>query len=301
MYASIDIGTHSVLLLIANVAKGGAIKLVEDRIAITRLGEGLGKTKLISEAAANRTIEALAGYLEICRMRGAGRIKAVGTAALRTAKNAKEFVARAKKELGVDIEVISEDKEARLTYEASAADFGKEIIVVDIGGGSTEFIKGPKPLKMVSVPMGSVSLTERYIKSDPPSEKDEKALRHAVASALKKNVPIDSNEIETVVATAGTATTLMSMYFKLEAYNAKLVHGQHLSIDDLDDLISHIASKKLEERKKMPGLMPERAEVIFAGAVILHEAMKFFECREVTISDRGVRWGVFYEEFTEKG
>lgn len=297
MDAVIDIGTHSVLLLIAKMQRDGSIRQVDNRIIITRLGEGLLHDKILSGEAIERTIQAAGSYIELCRSLKVERIKAIGTAALRSAKNARDFTRRAKAELCLDIEVISAEKEARLTYEGSAHDFGKEILVIDIGGGSTEFIAGPPPLELTSIPIGCIVLTEKYIHSDPISPSDEKSLRKGIKSALKRNIRSDLSTAQTIVATAGTATSLMSMHFELDKYDARYIHGQRLGSDDLDALIERIRTKSLDERRQMPGLMPERAPVIFAGAALLQESMIFLDCLEVTVSDRGVRWGVFYEEF----
>lgn len=297
MDAVIDIGTHSILLLIAKRQEDGSIHQIDDRITITRLGEGLLDGGKLSSDAIERTIQATGRYIELCHSLKVNRIKAIGTAALRSAKNARDFTKRAKTELSLDIEVISAEKEARLTYEGSAHDFGKDILVIDIGGGSTEFIAGPPPLTLTSIPIGCIVLTEKYIHSDPISPSDERSLRKGIKSALKRYIDPDLSAAQTIIATAGTATSLMSMHFELEKYDARYIHGQRLGADDLDAIVEKIRRKSMSERRRMPGLMPDRAPVIFAGATLLQESMIFLDCDEVTVSDRGVRWGVFYEEF----
>ncbi len=298
MFATIDIGTHSTLALIADPDRDGGVRLIADRTIITKLGEGVSETGYISKEAMDRTIAALKSFLKLFSQHKVKEIKAVGTAVLRDAQNAINFTKRVKNELGIDVEVLSAEKEARLTYESSALDFGKEIIVIDVGGGSTEFIRGPKPLAIISLPIGCVNLTEEFISSDPVLDVDEKALRRSIFDYLHNEVTMDtSSDIQKIVATAGTATTLMAMNFELEEYDSKLIHGQELSRDSLSKLLDTMLSKSIDERKELIGLPSERAEVIFAGAVMLDEAMKHLGCRKVTISDRGVRWGVFYEEF----
>lgn len=298
MFASIDIGTHSSLLLIADPQKDGGVKLIEERTIITNLGEGVAENEFISVEASDRTIAALKSYLKLCSAHRVEEIKAVGTAVLRNAQNATEFINRVKDALGIDIEVISAEKEARLTYEASSQDFGKDILVIDIGGGSTEFIRGPKPLSIISIPIGCVTLSEEFITSDPVADTDEASLRRSIFDYLINDVTMNASPpVIDVIATAGTATSLMAMHFELEVYNPKFVHGQPLTIDALNALIDRIRDKTLDEIRQMPGIMPERAEVIFAGAVLLQEIMRHFGCSQVTISDRGVKWGAFYEEF----
>ncbi|MBT3181229.1 MAG: Ppx/GppA family phosphatase [Deltaproteobacteria bacterium] len=298
MFATLDIGTHSTLALIANPEKDGGIQLMADRAIITKLGEGVSEAGFISKEAMDRTIAALKSYLKLFSQYKVKEVKAVGTAVLRNAQNATDFIKRVKNELGIDIEVLSAEKEARLTYESSALDFGKDIIVIDIGGGSTEFIRGPKPLTIISLPIGCVNLTEEFITSDPVYDVDEKSLRRSIFDYLHNDVNLDaSSNIRSVVATAGTATTLMAMNFELEQYDSKLIHGQELSRDSLGKLLDTLRSKNIYERRNLAGLPPERAEVIFAGTVMLDESIKHLGCDKVTISDRGVRWGVFYEEF----
>lgn len=294
--ASIDIGTHSVLLLVAKKTSKGEIESISDKIEITRLGEGLQSSGKISAEAEERTIRAIKKHLDVCNHFGAEKVKAVGTAALRKAKNARDFISRAKRELALDVEVISGEKEARLTYEASALDFGKSITVLDIGGGSTEFIFGPPPLNLKSVQAGCVTLTERFFKSDPPLSRQISSLRSHLRTLFSANVDTtETPSTNEVIATAGTATSIMAMIFELEPYDGRMVHGQKLSIEALEELIKSMQKKSIAELKKIKGLMPERAHVILCGAVILHEAMRHLECKEVTISDRGVRWGVVYE------
>jgi exopolyphosphatase/guanosine-5'-triphosphate,3'-diphosphate pyrophosphatase len=297
MIAVIDIGTHSALLLIGEKKPDGALGIVEDRLVITRLGEGLLGSRVISADAADRTMAVLKSFMETCDKHRVKRIKVVGTAALRNAQNSKAFISRIKTELGLDVEVISGQKEARLTYESSALDFGKEITVVDIGGGSSEIITGPPPLSVVSMPLGCVMLTEEYIRSDPVDEDDEKMLRNGIYDILCDQIPeaLRSSQGE-VVATAGTATTLLAMHFEIEPYEGKLVHGQRLDIQAIDALINDMRQKPLEELRSIKGLMPERAEVIFAGAVLLEEILRYLGAACCIISDRGIRWGVLYEE-----
>ncbi len=307
MFATIDIGTNSVLLLVAELEADGSVRVFEDRTEVTRLGRGLGKSGEISSESARRTIDTLRRYKQLCDENNASCVAAVGTAALRKASNAAEFSRRVREELGIEIEVISSEREAELTYRGSARDFGSSIAVMDIGGGSTELIArrrdphGELPgLNMVSLPIGSVSLTEAWLHSDPTSHEELHNLRAAIHAVLEENVDPSMfsrpNDLA-FVATAGTATTLMSMHLKLRRYKPEAVHGAKLKISDLRDIIDEILPRTVEERKLIPGLMPERADVILAGAELLHDAMSYLGYAEVTISDRGVKWGLFYEKF----
>lgn len=303
MFATIDIGTNSVLLLIGEVLPDGNIRTVKDLMTVTKLGEGVAATGKISDAAMARTIGALKSYWEECVRHGVLRVAVVGTAALRNAKNAADFLALAKKELGLDMEIISGERESELAFEASARDFGRDIFVVDIGGGSTEFIVPAKKgggIEFKSLPIGCVSLTEKFLKSDPPFNGEILNLQRAVRAALEKGLDLAvfaRPHDRELVAGAGTATTIAAMILRLEKYDPQRVHGMKIKIALLRGLIADIKTKSLEERKKMPGLHPSRADVIISGACILQEAMSHLGYASAIISDRGIRWGLFHEKF----
>jgi exopolyphosphatase/guanosine-5'-triphosphate,3'-diphosphate pyrophosphatase len=303
-YASIDIGTNSVLLLIGEPLPDGRVQVVEDRATVTRLGQGLAETGVIADEAADRTLKALGIYWQLCIKHGVSGIAAVGTAALRNAKNVADFLLVVRRELGLDIEVISAEREARLTYQASEHDFGPDIVVIDIGGGSTEIIcRRPRvkdALDIQSLTLGCVSLTEAICQSDPVTDQEYVALCTEIRSELEKSIGREiysPQEGRQLVATAGTATTLMAIKLGLEPYVSDRVHGQDLTIEELKNIIDDLKSKTIEERKRIPGLIPERAQVIFAGAVLLDQAMSFLGYSQAIISDRGVKWGYFYEKF----
>jgi len=302
MHAVIDIGTNSVLLLVGEIGPEGAISRVEDRIKVTRLGEGLSESGRISDEAAERTLLALREYRDICISHRAESIALVGTFALRTASNSADFLMVARRELGLEIEIISEEREAALTFKGSSRCFGDDIVLCDIGGGSTEFAttKEGGRVEFASIPIGCVSLTERFLRGDPEKDEEIHNLRREVRKRLEEGLnpelfarPHDRR----FVATAGTATTLMSMKLELPSYEAEKVHASTLKIDGLRDLIDAVRVKKLEERRKIAGLPPERADVILAGAELLQETMSFLGYTDALISDRGVRWGLFYEKF----
>jgi len=301
MKAVIDIGTNSVLLLIGEAMPDGSVRSEVDTARVTRLGHGLAESGEIAPSAAERTLVALKEYTDACDRLRVDGIAVVGTAALRTASNAADFIMIVKKTLGLSIEVISEEREAELTYIASAHDFGEPIVVVDIGGGSTELVTmHDSSLKIASMPIGCVNLTEAHIRSDPPSEREIDALRGAVRHELGTGAMPQTfarpHEAR-LVASAGTATTLMSIHLSLDPYSPAAVHGRALKITELRGIMDMLRSKNLSELRSIRGLMPERADVILAGSFILHEAMSHLGYSEVTISDRGVKWGLFYERF----
>ncbi|OGQ48214.1 MAG: hypothetical protein A3H42_00720, partial [Deltaproteobacteria bacterium RIFCSPLOWO2_02_FULL_46_8] len=275
--AAIDIGTHSVLLLIVEKKQTGEIKVLADEATLTRIGEGMGSTNLFLPAAMERTLNVLKKYKKICDDHEVETILTVGTAAFRKAQNADLFIEQVSKECGILIEIISGKKEAAFTWKAASTDFGPDIVVVDIGGGSTEIITagqrtmdhGPetKNINAVSLPIGSVLLTEKYCHSDPISDEDYKNLCEAITKKIE--IP-DRNtraheHTNTLVAIAGTATTLAAIKMKMKVYKHQEVHGSKISLGELKKIIAELKSKTVEERKKIPGLEPGRADVILAG------------------------------------
>lgn len=298
MFATIDIGTNSVLLLIGEPLPDGQVAVAADCAEGTRLGQGLAQFGKISPEASARTFEVLKRYHDLCAKHGAQEIAVVGTAALRSASNASEFLDALKLKLGLEVEIISQDREALLTYEACSHDFGKEIVVIDIGGGSTEFVSANR---MASIPIGCVSLLEEFLKTDPPTEDEIISLRASVRKALETSLEPSTfarpHDLD-LVAVAGTATTLKAIELSLRTYDPKRVHGSKLSLPDLRNIIDMLLKKTIAQRKEIDGLIPQRADVIVPGAWLLHEAMSYLGFEKALISDRGVKWGLFYERFS---
>lgn len=302
--ATIDIGTNSVLLTVAEQQSDGTWRALCEEAHITRIGEGLGANPGFLPHAMERTAALLEQYLKRCKEFHIDQIIAVGTAAFRRAVNARDFVAQIEKQLGISIEIISGEREAELSYLAASHDFGDDLLVMDIGGGSTEFIwRHPPQLQALSLPLGSVVLHERLVSSDPISESDFIQLQTYImtellnvqgsrwgggAAAMKQTIP------EKLVALAGTATTLAAMQLKLATYSHAEVHGTELSEADVAALLQQLRDATIEERKQIPGVEAARADIILEGTLILHETMKLFGYESVTISDRGVRWGLIY-------
>ncbi len=301
--ATIDIGTHSVLLLIAQKNPDGKIKVLADEATLTRIGEGMGSINNFLSSGMERTLAVLKKYKAICDQHRVEKILCVGTAAFRKAKNVADFVIQVKKETGIEIEIISGEREAALTWKAASTDFGSDIMVVDIGGGSTEVIcpvslrGGQWPTKQsTSIPIGSVLLTEKYCHSDPVSDADYQNICNVIEQTLPSPQPSPTRgEGKRLVATAGTATTLGAIKMKMKIYHHNEIHGSKLSLAELKKIIADFKSKTIEERKKIPGLEPGRADVILAGSLLLEKIAEHFGFQEITVSDRGVRWGLVYE------
>lgn len=306
-FAVIDIGTNTVILLIAKLQKN-SLKVLHDEAHITRLGKGLSENHFFDPTAMKRTIEVLKKYKEICLEHKVEKIEVIGTAAFRTAANSQVMLEKILTECDMKARIISGEEEAEAVFEAASNDFlktNKKLLVIDIGGGSTEIILGPdpknKPLALVSIPVGSVKLTEEYVHHDPITEQEFKKLLSFIQSELKDHLDslFETFDIEecTLVATAGTATTVAAATLKMVDYDPTTIHGHCLKQDTLAKLIDKLVNCDLRTRQKMPGINPERADVIIAGSILLYEIMRYFKKESTLISDRGLRYGIFYRTF----
>lgn len=309
MYAVIDIGTNTLILLIAKKNGRRGFKVVSDEAVITRLGKGLTDNHFFTPDAMDRTLEVLKHFKSKCEKKKVKKIITVATAACRIAANAKVFTDSVKKDCGLKVDVISGNREAEYVFHAAWHDFQakKKIIVVDIGGGSTEVITGPLlkkgkaggPESVLSLQMGSVRFTEHFVNTDPISEDQFNRLlvgtRNFVADELGGFFKdFDPNSYK-LVATAGTATTLAAIDRKIKKYSARAIHGKWLKKESLEKIIQILVPLSIKERQRLPGMEPMRADVILAGALILNELMRFFKKKEALISDRGLRYGVLYK------
>jgi exopolyphosphatase/guanosine-5'-triphosphate,3'-diphosphate pyrophosphatase len=303
--AAIDIGTNTVLLCVADVSEAGLTPVL-DRSIITRLGQGLDRAGTLDPQAIERTLEALEAHARTAREAGAERIAAAGTAALREARDADRFLSEAKRCAGIEIEVISGETEAALALEAVAREREESasrngavsgpLLVMDIGGGSTEFIAGEgRSIRWArSLPVGSVRLTERFLRHDPaPPEEIDALIRHVRGTFANLPDP-PGTESATMVGIAGTYTTLVAMKLRLRAYDAAAIRRTPLAMADLDALIAALAPLTARERLALPGLEPGRADVILAGAAIAREGLARFGRSAIGVTDRGVRHGVLY-------
>ena len=303
-FATIDIGTNSVLLLVADRGDDGRFTPVLERAEITRLGRGVDKTRQLSAEGMEDTLAVLESFAREARDLGAEGLAVSATSAARDAGNGAEFLAKAKERAGVTVEIIGGDMEARLTYLAAHLDFGGRtpLCVLDIGGGSTEYIYGTaqgQPTYARSLDVGSVRLTERFLHSDPPAPAEVAALLQYVSEQLSQlpPPPLDC----TVVGIAGTVTTLFAVLHAIEPYDAEQVHGKVLSSAELMALIQKLSALPLEERRKLRGLQPKRADVIVAGALILLASLERLGTSKCIVGDRGVRWGLMAERFRAGG
>lgn len=298
--ASIDIGTNTILLLIAEVKSGGLTPLLEKE-TIVRLGEGVHRNGILSKGAMERGIQTLTQYKERCQEMGVQKIFAVGTSALREAGNSKDFLEMIKRGLDLSIEIISGEEEAQLSFLAVTRDLKelkKSILVIDVGGGSTEFIlgRGGRITQWVSLPLGSVRFTEQFLLSDPVHEKEWKTMERQIQKLLVR-IPHPKDPF-LMIAVGGTATTLASVEQGLAEFILEKIHHFLLKKEALGRQLFLFRSKTIDERRKISGLPPARADVILAGGTILYLAMEKLECPSVLISCHGVRYGLLYKKIS---
>lgn len=304
--AAVDIGTNSVLLLVAERTPEGVKALVE-RATITRLGEGVDRTRRLASEAVARTNACLSDYARELSALGVDRIDVVGTSAMRDAEGSDAVRDHVRRELGVDARVISGDEEARLTFGGALSGLRNSegaVVVFDIGGGSTEVVRGtidaegrPWTVEFArSFDVGSVRLTERHVRSDPPTAPELDAVRadaRRAFAAIPEGTWSGTPDPSTwPVGIAGTVTTLAAVALGLADYDSSRVHGCVLPRADLRRVVERLATLPLAERRSLPGLQPKRADVIVAGALVADAFLEHLGAGGVRISDRGVRWGL---------
>ncbi len=301
-FAFIDIGTNAMLCLIAEVANNGGFRVLDDLAEITRLGQGVDQNQTIGSEGERRTRDVLERYLKTCRNLSVDEIAAVGTSALRDARNSGEVRERWQAELGLNVKVISGDEEARYSFLAVQRGLpleGQELLVIDVGGGSTEFIRGSElgVSSAESIDIGSVRLTERFFHSDPVGEAECDSLVAAIDQELSplRDRLNDARSDLVLVGIAGTFTTLAAVERRLTRYSHNAVHGAFLSRNEVRRQIRLFQSKTLAERKEIPGLEPKRADVILAGTYLTERIMASFGAEQIMVSDQGVRYGLLYE------
>ena len=296
--ASIDIGTNSVLLLVANIRDGG-IEVLEEKQAVPRLGKGVDADKNLNPDSCDRVVEVLKKYkahLEENYPQAANDVVVTATSAVRDSSNREEFLNQIYQETGWRVQLLTGEEEAQTTYTGAISvlkDQNENFVVLDIGGGSTEIALG-KQLQLssgISVDMGSVRFSERYLKSDPPKKEELETLRTEVNSLLKtKSFNLKKYRL---VGVAGTVTSIAAIELGLDEYNASRINGYLLkkkSVEEFIDEFSKITSDEIEQ--KYSPFLTGRGDVITGGLIILHEFMNHFNFDELIVSTGGIRHGI---------
>jgi exopolyphosphatase/guanosine-5'-triphosphate,3'-diphosphate pyrophosphatase len=294
--AVVDLGTNSTRLLVAEVS-GGELRELERRTTVTRLGQGVEATGRLADEAIARVSEALAVYREVIDRLGAPQIVAVATSAMRDAENGPAFRDEIRERFGIDARTISGDEEARLTFLGAGAgrDPGRDTLVIDIGGGSTEYVTGragQEPDFHVSTRMGSVRFSERHLHADPPEHDELTVLAEDAQAVVEAGVPGEIRQrVEHGIAVAGTATTLAAIDQELDPYDPEKVDGYRVSLAACERMVAQLAALPLKERRNVTGLHPDRAPTIVAGTVIMLESMRAFGLDEIEVSESDILHG----------
>ena len=299
--AGIDIGTLTCRLLIADLALGHPLKELRSERRILRLGEGVDQTKRLRSAAMDRVIHCLQEWRTVINSCQVEATSVVATSAVRDAVNRNEFLDRVKREVGFDVEVISGEEEARRTLLGIRSGLPAgvtDILALDIGGGSTEFILDQFEQKSVvrSIDIGVVRLCERVLHHDPPTDEE---VRQACEWVTRETRAAVANMGEyrqvTFVGTAGTITSLAAMAQKLPTYEPARIHNYRLKLETIRELEQTLLSRAKAERVGLPGLEKNREEVIAAGAIIIRTIMETVGQEECLVSDLGLREGVLIQ------
>jgi len=276
------------------------VRRLADWARITRLGRGVDERGRLDPEAAARTLDTIVEFTNQARALGVTKIVTAATSALRDARDGADFIAQVKSRAGLDLDVISGETEAHLNYLAVRyglrIDPNEKLLIVDIGGGSTELIRadpGHEPI-VTSLRIGSVRLTERILHHDPPTAREAADLRLAIDAELTGLGW--KLETDVLVGIAGTVTTVCAVALQMEPYDPDRVHGYSLSRKEVERVLGLFGSMPLAARRKLKGLDPARADVIFAGTAILERVMCEAEVSGVTVSDQGVRWGLVWRE-----
>jgi exopolyphosphatase/guanosine-5'-triphosphate,3'-diphosphate pyrophosphatase len=291
--AAVDCGTNSTRLL---VREDGRTR--ERLMRITRLGQGVDADGRLHEDAIQRVYATLDEYRADIDRHGADTAIAVLTSAVRDAANGPDFARTVESRYGLTPHILSGDEEARLTFLGATSERDPDdltpTLVIDIGGGSTELVigAGKETSFHVSNQAGVVRQTERHIHSDPPTQSELDRLAEDVRSIMSSAVPPEQRAlVQHAIAVAGTATSLAAIAQELEPYDPEKVHGYVLSAEECEQLLHRLAAMTLEERRKVPGLHPDRAPTIVAGAVILLETLHLFELDRVEVSEHDILRG----------
>ena len=287
--AAIDIGTNTTRLIVAKVS-GSSLEELDRRTTITRLGEGVDKSGSLSEAGIERVFETLAGYREIVDELGADRALALATSAVRDASNGGDFLKEVESRFGFRVRLLSGSEEALLAFRGATIrrTLPEPVLVVDIGGGSTELIVGDAngPSFHVSLDIGAVRLTERYLHGDPPTPAELEHCATIVRELLLDRIPTGVlHAPRAAIGNAGTITTIAALDQHLPAYDRELVHGYSISRHAVREQYARLAALPLSERRLVPALEPERAPVIVAGSIVCRELLDVFALEAIEASE----------------
>jgi exopolyphosphatase/guanosine-5'-triphosphate,3'-diphosphate pyrophosphatase len=286
--ASVDLGTNSTRLLVADV-ENDRLEEIARRLTITRLGEGVDERRKLLPLPITRVRNCLTDYRRELESLGAERTLAIATSAVRDAENGEAFLGEIEWSYGFTTRLLEGDEEAALMYRGVTAGRPplEDTLLVDIGGGSTELVLGTNggPVASTSLDVGCVRITERFLATDPPAPTELAAAAAHVRSLLP------AYEAGAAIGVAGTVTTLATLDLGLPEYDPEHTHGHRLALTSVERELERLAALTLEERTQVPGIEPGRAPVIVAGIVVLRELMRTYELDEIEVSERDILHG----------
>lgn len=295
--AAVDMGSNSTRLLIAELEDDGRLTELYRRSTVTRLGQGVERTGRLDPEAITRVADELAIVRSLLDRYGVERAVGVLTSAVRDAEDGPAFTTRVRDEFGIEARTIPGEQEAALTFlgaTSGRAPDERPVVVVDVGGGSTEFVigHGDRVDFSVSVQAGVVRQSERHLHHDPPHHEELTALAEDVRAAFAAAVPASVRTgIGSVIAVAGTATSCAAMAQELDAYDVDRVHGYPLTLAEIEELTAHLALLDEHERAGVRGLQPQRAPTIVAGCVLLSVALRLFDVKRCEVSEHDILRG----------
>jgi exopolyphosphatase / guanosine-5'-triphosphate,3'-diphosphate pyrophosphatase len=301
--AAVDIGTNSVRLLVAEVGADETVEPVERRMHITRLGRGVDASRRLAPEAIERTLAVLREYRTVIDELGAERVRATATSAARDATNRDDFFEAGRDALGTEIELLPGEEEAALSFRGATRGVTEPgpYLVIDIGGGSTEFVVGTtEPIALVSVDIGCVRITEQFLHSDPPAPEELSQAVSVVRDHLadvRRTIPAIA-DVATVIGLAGTVTTVAAIELGLPVYDPEQIHHFHLAREAVEDVFRTLATEPVAQRRHNPGLEPARVDVIVGGTIVLASVMRTFEIKEILVSEADILDGLVLSQIS---
>jgi len=308
--AGIDLGTNTVRLLVARFGDTSPFEELYSEQRITRLGQDLRKAGRLVPEAIDRTVAAIGDFKVMADRFQVDRMAVVATSAVRDARNRDEFIDRVKARTGYEVQVIDGDREALLSYKGirmTLDGHADNLMIVDIGGGSTEYVSVAegKIGGSVSINMGVVHFTDGYLCSDPPTDGEVASVQKEVRRLLSHNAGhMQAREGMRFVGTAGTVTTLAAIHQGLTEYDPSKINNYTISRAEIGRMFEFLRAMPIKERSGVPGLAPGREDLIIAGTIILMESMDHFASSQLVVSDYGLREGLvldLYEDLSGKG
>lgn len=295
--AVIDIGTNSCRLLIGEKNSEQSFDILARRLEITRLGEGVDQSRKLKEAAVDRVVQALKKYKVIIEEYQVPKTRVIGTSALRDVTNSNLLKSKLNK-LGFELEIISGKKEAELNYLGAVSNLDADFLLIDIGGGSTEFIwsESDDQIKFESLDLGCVRMTEKFV-ANPESEFEAEA-SHKIQKHVKKllSTKLNLKQEFRVKGVGGTITTLAAVKLALEDYDSSKIENLEIQKSELEKIITNLSEVNLEQRQKIKGLQPKRADIIIAGLIILKGILDYIDSKKLYVSDHDLLYGLLKEE-----